>query len=96
VTEPTLAQRLEHRRLDEVHPCFRPDCGQRAETAFHIDDEFALAGRWWRRGEWLDLCAADADEMRRVATEVEDSGYRTFDGVWLVEPDRMPLEQLWV
>lgn len=45
---PITAERIEHRSLDEIHPCLR--CGGRAQVAYGADLPDG--------DRWLDLCAA--------------------------------------
>lgn len=56
------ADHIEHRRLDEVHHCFR--CGTRARYVFlvHLTEGHRRAKRW------LDLCA-DCTHWLRVAID---------------------------
>lgn len=51
-----VAEQLEHRRLNEVHRCAVASCGERARTAYMADADGHLAGRWWWRGDFIDLC----------------------------------------
>lgn len=66
MNDPTLSQRLDHRRLDEVHDCITPGCGQRAATAFAAAEEGPLGGRWWREGDMIDLCAPHANDVHNA------------------------------
>lgn len=63
MNELTVAQRLERRRLDEVHACVAPACGARAQTAFAAAERGRFAGREWNAGDMIDLCAPHANDV---------------------------------
>lgn len=51
----TTAMQMEHRRLDEVHPCFA--CPERATRVIVVTTSLGQ--------RWLDLCAKHYDALRQ-------------------------------
>lgn len=72
--EPTIGERIEHRRLDEIHQCIRPGCSRRAKVALHVDRETRLAGQDFVPGEFVDLCPEDYGELLRAVVDAEARG----------------------
>jgi len=60
------AERIEHRRHDEVHDCVVPECGTRAVEAFMANEHGHLARRDWKPGDFIDLCAPHAHDVRQA------------------------------
>lgn len=73
--KPSIVDRLEHRRLDEIHDCVVPSCRERAGCAFHVDAPLRLAGRDWTTGEIVDLCPGHAHELRVAVSDATVLGY---------------------
>lgn len=73
--EPTIAQRIEHRRLDEVHECIRPGCGRRAQTAYYVHAATRIAGRDMGVGDFVDLCPEHNLELTRAAQDAIALGF---------------------
>lgn len=97
---PSIAQRIEHRRKDEIHPCIRPGCGRQARTAMHVDSPMRLGGRDFMPGEFVDLCWGDYDELHRAVSDALAMGFggpfaRTAALLAEAEPDAAnPLDRL--
>jgi hypothetical protein len=68
--EPTIAQRIEHRRLDEVHDCFRPGCPERARSTFYVSGPIMIARQVLNEGDWLDLCWPHYEELKIAANAI--------------------------
>lgn len=73
--EVTIAQRIEHRRLDEVHTCIRPGCSNRAQVAYYVHAPTRLAGRNLLVGDFVDLCLEHDQELTNAAHEAQALGY---------------------
>lgn len=94
----SIAERIEHRRHDEVHECMVPQCSERARVALYVDGSCRLAGRDWVKGEFVDLCPGHDHELRRVAAEAHSAGFGDEDHrilLGLVNPTaESPLDRL--
>lgn len=95
MTERSIGERIEHRRQDEVHECVRPGCGRRAVSAFHVDAPTRLAGHDWTAGEFVDLCADDAMELRLIVSHAEAAGYGGPYEKWVRLADGPGHDPLW-
>jgi hypothetical protein len=104
VTKPSIVQRIEHRRLDEVHDCVVPTCRQRARVAYHVDAPMRLAGKDWVPGDFIDLCAPHDHELRTADSDARALGYwmdgmMSREDVWIalhmIDPNEVnPLDRL--
>lgn len=74
MNEPTIAQRIEHRR-HEAHRCIRPGCGDSARAAYYVERPMRLAGRDLVPGDFVDLCWPHAHELYRAANDAVIEGY---------------------
>ena len=59
-------ERISHRTKHEMHDCVVPGCGQRADEAFIVNEVRRLAGRAWKPGDFIDLCAPHSVDVRRA------------------------------
>lgn len=55
-----------NRRAAEGRPCVVPGCGQQAANTAFVREAGRLAGRDWRKGDLIDLCAPHADDIYRA------------------------------
>jgi hypothetical protein len=56
---------MEHRRMDEVHPCVAPGCDRRAVCVFMAAADGRLGGSAWREGDLVDLCFPHTHDVYR-------------------------------
>jgi hypothetical protein len=70
MNEPTIAQRIEHRRRDEVHVCFRPGCGDRARTVLYVTGPLMIANQRLDEGDWVDPCWPHYEELQIAAKAI--------------------------
>lgn len=75
MNERTMSERIDHRVHDEIHPCVRPGCGQRAAVALHVDEPMRLAARDFMPGEFVDLCPDHSRELLTVAHDAVVLGF---------------------
>lgn len=96
----SIAEIIEHRRLDEIHECAVPGCGARARFAYYVDLPMRLAARDWAVGDLIDMCVIHDRELRTVAQDAKALGYdldedtRIAMGLIFGPPEQNPLDRL--